>query len=178
MGKAEWGVTPVCWWLGLYFCFVCCLDEASCTVCYWWVSDARSCVQVVSFVWVLSIWYSLGLVLWYPRVLESVLPLLSLRAWSLFRNEDSTHGVLWHQVILKQITKMRNQRWNRVKWQLPNQTIIIIMECTYVHMHQYASQNNKTKIKYSRLTWWTKEIKNYIYKLRTKLTKAQTRKQY
>ena len=77
MGKAEWGVTPVCWWLGLYFCFVCCLDEASCTVCYWWVSDARSCVQVVSFVWVLSIWYSLGLVLWYPRVLESVLPLLS-----------------------------------------------------------------------------------------------------
>ena len=77
MGKAEWGVNPVCWWLGLYFCFVCCLDEASCTVCYWWVSDARSCVQVVSFVWVLSTWYSLGLVLWYPRVLESVLPLLS-----------------------------------------------------------------------------------------------------
>ena len=21
MGKAEWGGTPVCWWLGLYFCF-------------------------------------------------------------------------------------------------------------------------------------------------------------
>ena len=30
------------------------------------------------------------------------------------------------------------------------------------------------KIKYSRLTWRTKEIKNYIYQLRTKLTKAQT----
>ena len=22
MGKAEWGGNPVCWWLGLYFCFV------------------------------------------------------------------------------------------------------------------------------------------------------------
>ena len=26
MGKAEWGGNPVCWWLGLYFCFVYCLD--------------------------------------------------------------------------------------------------------------------------------------------------------
>ena len=60
MGKPEWGGNPVFWWLGLYFCFVCCLDEASCTVCYWWLGDARSCIQVVSFVWV---WYSLGLVL-------------------------------------------------------------------------------------------------------------------
>ena len=33
------------------------------------------------------------------------------------------------------------------------------------------------KIKYSRLTWRTKEIKNYIYQLRTKLTKAHTGKQ-
>ena len=29
---------------GLYFCFVC-LDEASCTGCYWWLGDARSCIQ-------------------------------------------------------------------------------------------------------------------------------------
>ena len=28
------------------------------------------------------------------------------------------------------------------------------------------------KIKYSKLTWLTKEIKNYIYHLSTKLTKA------
>ena len=35
--KAEWGGNPVCWWLGLYFWFVCCLDEASCTGCYWWL---------------------------------------------------------------------------------------------------------------------------------------------
>ena len=31
--------------------------------------------------------------------------------------------------------------------------------------------------KYSRMTWHTKEIKNYIYQLRTSLTKAQTGKQ-
>ena len=64
MGKAEWGGNPVCWWLGLYFCFVCCLDEVSCTGCNWWLGEVRSCIQVVSFVWVLTICYSLGLVLW------------------------------------------------------------------------------------------------------------------
>ena len=53
-----------CWWLGLHFCFVCCLDEVSCMGCYWWLADAGSYIQVVSFVWVLTIWYSLGLVLW------------------------------------------------------------------------------------------------------------------
>ena len=31
--------------------------------------------------------------------------------------------------------------------------------------------------KYSRMIWYTKEIKNYIYQLRTNLTKAQTGKQ-
>ena len=36
MGKAEWVGNLVCWWLSLYFCFVCCLDEASCTGCYGW----------------------------------------------------------------------------------------------------------------------------------------------
>ena len=50
----------VCFVLFL-FCF---LDEVSCTGCYWWLGDAGSCVQVVFFVWVLTIWYSLGLVLW------------------------------------------------------------------------------------------------------------------
>ena len=42
----------------------------------------------------------------------------------------------------------------------------------YIYTHE-ESQNNPTKIKYSRLTLPTKEIKNYIYKLKTKLTKAQ-----
>ena len=94
MGKAEWGSNPVCWWLGLYFCFVCCVDETSYTGCYWWLGDARSCIQVVSFVGVLTIWYSLRLVLWWSKVLESVLPLQRLRAWSLIRNKDSTRGLL------------------------------------------------------------------------------------
>ena len=43
------------------FCllFRCCLDAASCTGCYWWLGDARSCIPVVSFLWVLAIWYFL-----------------------------------------------------------------------------------------------------------------------
>ena len=61
--------------IGFYFYFVCSLDEASCTGCYWWLGGAGSCIQVFSFVWVLTIWFSLGLVLWYSKVLESVLPL-------------------------------------------------------------------------------------------------------
>ena len=39
------------------------------------------------------------------------------------------------------------------------------------------NQNSPTKVKYNRLTQRTKEIKNYIYQLRIKLTKAQTQKQ-
>ena len=64
MVKAEQGHNPVCWWLGLNFCFVYCLHEASCTGCYWWLGDAGSCIQVVSFVWVLIVLYSPELVLW------------------------------------------------------------------------------------------------------------------
>ena len=43
-------------------------------------------------------------------------------------------------------------------------------------MYIYTYKQSE-KIKYSRLTQWTMEIKNYIYQLRTKLTKAQTGKQ-
>ena len=49
-----------------------------------------------------------------------------------------------------------------------------------MHIHIYTheqSQNSPTKIKYNRLSRQTREIKNYIYQLRTKLTKAQTGKQ-
>ena len=63
LDKAEWGGNPVCWWLGLYFCFACCLDEVSCTGCYWWLGDARSCITVVSFVWFLTM-IPLGFVPW------------------------------------------------------------------------------------------------------------------
>ena len=36
----------------------------------------------------------------------------------------------------------------------------------------------KKKKKYGRLPRWTQETKNYIYQLRTKLTKAETVKQH
>jgi len=57
--------------------------------------------------------------------------------------------------------------------------IITIMEYThniYVYTHK-QSQNSPNKIKYSRFTQETKEVKNYIYQLRTKPTKTQTGKQ-
>ena len=38
----------------------------------------------------------------------------------------------------------------------------------YIYTHK-QNQNSPTKIKYSRLTWQTKEIKYYIYQLRKKL---------
>ena len=38
---------------------------------------------------------------------------------------------------------------------------------TYTYTHE-QSENSPTKIKYSRLIQWTKEIKNYIYQLKKK----------
>ena len=46
----------------------------------------------------------------------------------------------------------------------------------YIYTHK-QNQNSPTKIKYSRLTQRTKEITNYIYQLRTKVTKGKTEKQ-
>ena len=46
------------------------------------------------------------------------------------------------------------------------------MEYTHIYAHE-QSKNNPIKINYNRLTQQTKEIKSYIYQLRTKLTKAQ-----
>ena len=52
------------------------------------------------------------------------------------------------------------------------------MEYTHTHIYTHEqSENTPAKIKYSILTQQTKEIKTYIYRLRTKLTKAQTGKQ-
>ena len=51
------------------------------------------------------------------------------------------------------------------------------MEYTHIHIHPEQNQNSSANIKYNRLTQRTKETKNYIYQLRTKLTKAQTGKQ-
>ena len=46
---------------------------------------------------------------------------------------------------------------------------------TYIYTHE-QNQKSPTKTKYNRLTQWTKEIKNHIYELRTKLTKEQSQK--
>ena len=51
-------------WVCIFVLFFFCLGEVFCTGCYWWLGDAGSCIQVVSFVWVLTIWHSLGLALW------------------------------------------------------------------------------------------------------------------
>ena len=50
------------------------------------------------------------------------------------------------------------------------------MEYTHIPTPPRAKPKQFTKIKYSRLTWQTKKIKNYIYWLRTKLTEAQSGK--
>ena len=53
------------------------------------------------------------------------------------------------------------------------QVIIKTMKHTHTHIYIYThkqSENSPTKIKYSRLIQWTKEIKNYIYQLKKKLT--------
>ena len=39
--------------IGLYFSFVCCLDGAAFTGCFWWSGHAGSCIQVVSFVYLI-----------------------------------------------------------------------------------------------------------------------------
>ena len=51
------------------------------------------------------------------------------------------------------------------------------MQYTHDIYTQEQSQSSPTKIKYNILTQQTKEIKNYVYQLRIKLTKAQTGKQ-
>ena len=53
------------------------------------------------------------------------------------------------------------------------QIIIKIMKYTHTHIHPWAKWKQSNKVKYSRLIWQTKEIKNYIYHLRTKLTRKQ-----
>ena len=72
--------------------------------------------------------------------------------------------------IQKQETKDEPQKNDSYKIR---QIIIKIMEYTHKHKYRWA----EAKTKYNRLTQQTKEIKNDIYQLRTKLTKAQTRKQ-
>ena len=43
------------------------------------------------------------------------------------------------------------------------------MEYTHIHIYPWAKSKQSTKIKYNRLTQRMKEIKSYIYQLRTKV---------
>ena len=52
-------------------------------------------------------------------------------------------------------------------------TIKSVTEYIYTHTHK-QNANSPAKIKFSRLTWRTKETKNFIYQNKTK---AQTGKQ-
>ena len=70
IGKGEWDGNPVCWWLGFIFVLFVFLDKVFCTGCYCWLGDAGSCIEVVTFVWVLTIWESLGSVLWKSKIFE------------------------------------------------------------------------------------------------------------
>ena len=120
--KAKWSGNPVCWWLAWYFCFVCCLGEMSYTVYYWWLGDAQTtCIKVVSFVWVLTTWYSLTLVIWLFRI-------WSQGSLSKGSELDPWSGTKIPQVVCyvnkwdkNKYSKMRNQRWTPDKWQLQNQ---------------------------------------------------------
>ena len=159
MGKAEWGSNLVCWWLGLYFCFVCCLDKASCTVCYWWLGDAESCIQVVSFVWVLTIWHSLGLVFWLSRVLDSVQGLLELTPQKdvLFIIGD------WNAKVLSQETPgvtgkfglgMRNEPGQRLIEFCQENTVVITTQEKTLHMD---------------ITRWSTPKSDWLYSLQPKM---------
>ena len=149
MAKAEWGGNPVCWWLGLYFCFVCCLDEASCTGCYWWLGDAGSCIQVVSFAWVLTIWSSLGLVSgslgsWSQAPIPKAQGLISGQEWRFHK---------WFVIALSEIKTNIQKRETKDEPQTNGsykirQIIIKIMVCTHIHIHPRArwKQSNKNKV--------------------------------
>jgi len=52
-----------------------------------------------------------------------------------------------------------------------------IMEYTHIHVHPEAKPKQSKKKKDNKLIQWTKETKNDIHQLRTKLTKEQTGKQ-
>ena len=68
--------------------------------------------------------------------------------------------------------KMINQRSTPDKWQLQNQANN--NQINGIYTYTPISKIKTIQLKYSRLIQHTKEIKNYIYQLRTKLTKAQT----
>ena len=147
----------VCWWLGLYFCFVCCFDEVSCTGCYWWLVMP-------------------GLVLkWFPLCKFSLFDTPygyfsgSLGSWSQ-SSHSKAQGLMsvqewrfhkWPIMALSDIKtntkKMINQRSTPDKWQLQNQANN--NQINGIYTYTPISKIKTIQLKYSRLTQHTKEIK-------------------
>ena len=82
-------------------------------------------------------------------------------------------------MVLSEI-KTNTQKWETKDEPQTNdsytirQIIIKIIKYTHIHVYSWAKskQSNKNKVQY--IDPVKKEIKNYIYHLRTKVTKAQT----
>ena len=149
MSLAEWGSNPVCWWLGLYFCLVCCLDEASSTGCYWWLGDTGSCIQAASFVWVINslllrfsflVVWGVGVSAPTPKAQGSISgQKLRFHKWfAMASSEIKTN-------IQKQETKNEPQTNGSYKIR---QIIIKVMKYTHIHIHPWAnwSRSNKNKV--------------------------------
>ena len=159
------------YWVDI-FLFVCCLDEASCTGCYWWLGYARSCIQAVSLVWILLRLPSVSSLIFSGLGVCAPTP----KSWGLLCGHEQR---FYKRCVIALSRETRDELQTNGNYKI-RQIIIKIMEYTHTHTHIYIhkqSQNSATIIKHSRLTQQAKEIKNYIYQLRIKVTKAQTRKQ-
>ena len=158
MGKAEWGGNPVCWWLGLYFYCCCCLDEVSCTGCYWWLGDAGSGIQVLLVVGWCWVWYSSGFIcvsshyLILPRVSSLVVQGLGVsvstpKAQSLISGQEQRF-LKWFVMALSKI-KTNIQKWETRDEPQTNgsyrirQIIIKIMEYTYTPISKIKTVQEK-----------------------------------
>ena len=78
---------------------------------------------------------------------------------------------------LKQISKMRNQKWTTDKWQLQNQIILKIIVYTHICIHSWAKSKETNKNKVQETDMVNKRNKRLYLPVKNK-TKAQTGKQY
>ena len=148
MGKGEWGGNPVCWWFGLFlFCLLfrwgmlhrVLLVGGWCRVLY---SSGFLCVCS----------HYLILLRVSSLVVKGVgvsAPTPKAQGLISGQEQDSTSGLLWHSVRLKQISQNKKPKMNPRQMGFGSYKIrqirIKIMECT--HIHPWANQNSPTKKK-------------------------------
>ena len=149
MGKAEWGGNPVCWWFGLYFCFVCCFCvlHRVLLVVGWWcrVSYSSGFLCVSSHYLIL------------PRVSSLVVQGLGVsaptpKAQGLISSQEWRFNK-WFDMALSEIKTNIQKRETKDEPQTNGsykirQIIIKIMEYTCIHIHPWAKskQFNKNKV--------------------------------